>query len=316
MDKNLILDLIKVTEKAAIASALLKGNGDNKACDKAAVVAMRQAFENVYIQGKIVIGEGERDKAPMLFIGEEVGCGDTSSPKIDIAVDPLEGTSLCAYNKANSLSVIAAGLHGDLLHAPDVYMEKIAVAPYAKGLIDLDFSVEKNLRIVAKAKGVSISELMVVILDRPRHKKLIEEVRQTNARIKLIEDGDVAAAIATCIPKSGIDVLLGSGGAPEGVLAAAALRCLGGDMQARLIFSCDEEKERSKNMGITDVNKKWLLEELVKGDVLFVATGVTDGDFLKGVSFEKNIFKTYSLAMCSSSKTMRTIKTIHLKNLG
>ena len=312
MHKNLILDLVKVTEQAAIASALLKGNGDNKACDEAAVIAMRKAFEEVFIQGKIVIGEGERDKAPMLFIGEEVGCGDKLSPKIDIAVDPLEGTSLCAYNKANSLSVIAAGLSGSLLHAPDVYMEKIAVGAYAKSLVDLDFGVKKNLEIVAKAKSVKISDLMVVILDRPRHQKLIQEVRQTNAKIKLIEDGDVAAAIETSLPKSKVDILLGSGGAPEGVLAAAALKCLGGYMQARLVVSDEEQIKRCKNMGINDVNKKYHLEELVKSDVLFVATGVTDGDLLKGVSFSDNHKKTYSLALCSFSKTVRKIKTLYL----
>jgi fructose-1,6-bisphosphatase II len=311
MDRNLALEVVRITEAAALSCARLMGRGDEKACDQAAVLAMRKAFQSVQIRGTIVIGEGERDEAPMLFIGEEVGCGGESAPKVDIAVDPLEGTSLCAYGHPNSLSVIAIAEKDNLLHAPDSYMNKIAVGPKAKGLIDLDKPVLENLKIIAQAKGVYVEDLTVVILERPRHKDLINEVRKTGAKIKLIYDGDVSAAIATCMPDSGIDILLGSGGAPEGVLSAAALRCLGGDMQTRLIISSKEQEERCHQMGIKDINKKWYLEELAKGDVMFAATGVTDGEMLKGVRFIIKGAKTHSLVMRSTCGTIRTIETEH-----
>lgn len=311
MDRNLALEVVRVTEAAALSAARLMGRGESAAADQAAVNAMRQAFESLSIRGKVVIGEGERDEAPMLYIGEEVGCGDSSDPEVDIAVDPLEGTALCSLGRPNALAVIAMAQRGKLLHAPDIYMDKIAVGPHAKGVVDLDKSPRQNLAAIADAKGVYIEDLTAVILERPRHHDLIEEVRRAGARVQLISDGDVSAAISTCIPGSGIDVLFGIGGAPEGVLAAAALRCVGGDMQARLVINAAKEKERCEAMGISDVTKKWHLEELAAGDVMFAATGVTNGDILKGVRYFRGGAQTHSLVMRSRSGTIRMIETKH-----
>jgi fructose-1,6-bisphosphatase II len=281
MDRNLALEVIRVTEAAALSAARLMGRGESRAADQAAVNAMRHAFESVSIRGRVVIGEGERDEAPMLYIGEQVGCGDNDDPEVDIAVDPLEGTNLCALGRPNALAVIAMAGRGKLLHAPDIYMDKIAVGPHAKGVVDLEKSPTKNLMAIANAKGVYVEDLTAVVLERPRHHNLIEEIRHAGARVQLISDGDVSAAISTCIPGSGIDVLFGIGGAPEGVLAAAALRCVGGDMQARLVVNNKSEEERCHKMGIHDLSKKWHLEELARGEVVFAATGVTNGDILK-----------------------------------
>lgn len=311
LDRNLALEVVRVTEAAALASARLMGRGDKDNADQAAVTAMRLAFEDVQVRGTVVIGEGERDEAPMLYIGEPVGGGDEHDPEVDIAVDPLEGTNLCAYGHPNALSVIALAERGNFLHAPDTYMEKIAVGAWAKGIVDLDKSPTENLRALAEAKGVPVSELTAIILERDRHKKLIAEVRAAGARIKLITDGDVSAAIATCLPETGIDILFGSGGAPEGVLAAAALRCVGGDFQGRLMFRNDGERERALAMGITDLDKKYSLHELAKGDVMFAATGVTSGDLLKGVRFLKHGATTHSLVMRSKTGTIRFIEAEH-----
>lgn len=311
MDRNLALEVVRVTEAAALSAARLMGRGDKDAADQAAVTAMRQAFESMVIRGTVVIGEGERDEAPMLYIGEKVGCGDSKDPEVDIAVDPLEGTNLCAYGRPNALSVIAMAEKGKLLHAPDIYMAKIAVGPAAKGVIDLNKTPTQNLKAIADAKGVYVEDLTAVILERDRHLDLINEVRKAGARVHLISDGDVSAAISTCMEDSGIDVLFGIGGAPEGVLAAAALRCVGGDMQARLVPRNEQERERCHAMGIQDENQIWHLEELAQGDVMFAATGVTTGDFLKGVRYFRGGAKTHSLVMRSRSGTIRVVETEH-----
>ncbi len=311
MDRNIGLEAVRLTEAAAIASARVMGRGDEKEADQAAVDAMRKAFNELNIRGTIVIGEGERDEAPMLFIGEKVGRGDASDPEVDIALDPLEGTTITATGGPNALSVIAMADKGNLLNAPDTYMEKIAVGPSARGAIDLNKTPSQNLRAIADRKGVYVDDLTVVILDRPRHEKLIAEVRLAGARIKLIGDGDVAAAIATCFPETGVDVLMGTGGAPEGVIAAAAIRCVGGDMQGRLAPRNEKEIERAKKMGIPDVKKIFVAEEMAKGNVIFAATGVTFGDFLKGVRFFKGGAETQSVVMRSSTRTIRYIETTH-----
>lgn len=311
MDRNLALEVVRVTEAAALSASRLMGRGEKDAADQAAVTAMRSAFESVHVRGTVVIGEGERDEAPMLYIGERVGSGDASDPEVDIAVDPLEGTNLCAYGRPNALSVIAMAERGKLLHAPDIYMSKIAVGPSAKGVIDLDKSPRENLMAIAQAKGVYVEDLTAVILERERHEGLIAEVRKAGARVHLISDGDVSAAISTCIDSSGIDVLFGIGGAPEGVLAAAALRCVGGDLQARLVVRNDQERERCHHMGIRDVDRVWHLEELASGDVMFAATGVTSGDILRGVRYFRGGAKTNSLVMRSRSGTIRNIETDH-----
>jgi fructose-1,6-bisphosphatase II len=311
MDRNIGLEAVRLTEAAAIYSARLMGRGDEKAADQAAVDAMRKAFNELNIRGTIVIGEGERDEAPMLYIGEKVGRGAPEDPEVDIALDPLEGTTITATGGPNALSVIAMADKGNLLNAPDTYMDKIAVGPTAKGAIDLEKSTAQNLRVIADRKGVYVDDLTVIILNRPRHEKLISEVRATGARIKLIGDGDVSAAIATCFPEAGVDVLMGIGGAPEGVIAAAAIRCMGGDMQGRLKPRNDKEIERAKKMGIPDVNKVFTLEELAKGHVLFAATGVTSGDFLRGVRFFKGGAETNSVVMRSKSRTIRYIQSRH-----
>jgi fructose-1,6-bisphosphatase II len=311
MDRNIGLEAVRLTEAAAIYSARLMGRGDEKAADQAAVDAMRKAFNEMNIRGTIVIGEGERDEAPMLYIGEKVGRGDANDPEVDIALDPLEGTTITATGGPNALSVIAMADKGNLLNAPDTYMDKIAVGPAAKGAIDLTKSPSQNLRAIADKKGVYVDDLTVIILNRTRHEKLIAEVRSTGARIKLIGDGDVSAAIATCFPETGVDVLMGIGGAPEGVIAAAALRCCGGDMQGRLAPRNDKEIERAQKMGIKDVKAVFALEQLAKGHVIFAATGVTSGDFLRGVRFFKGGADTHSVVMRSKSQTVRYIQSRH-----
>jgi fructose-1,6-bisphosphatase II len=309
MDRNLALEAVRVTEAAAIASARSVGFGDEKLSDKAAVEAMRAALNRMEMRAKIVIGEGERDEAPMLFIGEMVGTGD--GPEIEIAVDPLEGTTICANGMPNSISVVAMAESGGFLHAPDVYMKKIAVGADCVGVIDLSQSWTWNLERVAKAKGRKVSELTVVTLNRPRHEGLIKELRSKGCRIRLIQDGDVSAAIAAADPNSGIDVLMGIGGAPEGVIAAAALRCLGGDLQGQLIFQKDSEKERARGMGIRDFDRLYKLEDLARGDVMFAATGVTTGTFLTGVNFFKNGCQTDSVVMRSATGTVRHMTARH-----
>jgi len=311
MDRNLALEVVRVTEAAALASARLMGRGDEKAADQAAVDAMRTAFNSMNMCGTVVIGEGERDEAPMLYIGEKVGNACMNGAEIDIALDPLEGTTLTATGGPNALSVIAIASKGNFLHAPDTYMEKIAVGPRAKGAIDITKSPTENLKNIAKALKVYVEDMTVVILNRPRHQKLIDEVRAAGARIKLIPDGDVSAAIATAKEGSGVDVLMGIGGAPEGVIAAAAMKCVGGDMQGILRPRNNEEIERAKKMGIPDINRVYGIEDLAAGDVMFAATGVTDGDYLSGVRFFGGGAETHSVVMRSKTRTVRYITAIH-----
>jgi fructose-1,6-bisphosphatase class II len=308
VDRNLALEAIRVTEAAALSCARLTGRGDEKAADQAAVDAMRKAFDALPIDGTVVIGEGERDEAPMLYIGEKVGSG---GPKVDIALDPLEGTTICATGAPNALAVIAMADGGNLLHCPDTYMEKIAAGPAGKGVVDLNKTPTQNLQALAEAKRCNVEDLTVIILSRPRHEALIKEVRQAGARIRLIGDGDVSAAIATTKPETGIDLLLGIGGAPEGVLAAAALRCVGGEFQGRLAPRNNEEIERAKKMGVSDIKKKFSIEELAAGDVMFAATGVTDGDYLDGVHFFPGGATTQSVVMRSKTRTIRIINATH-----
>ncbi len=311
LDRILTLELVRVTERAAVAAARLRGQGDEKAADQVAVDAMRTELNRLPIRGTVVIGEGERDEAPMLYIGEKVGTGD--GPEVDIALDPLEGTTICAKNLPNSLAVIAIAEKGSLLYAPDVYMEKIAVGPgYPSGIVDIDAPAVENIGNLAKAKDVPVSGITACILDRPRHARLIEEVRGTGAAIRLIGDGDVAGVIHTTDPdETGIDIYFGIGGAPEGVLAAAALRCIGGQMQGRLQLNTNEKIARAGKMGISDPNKIYRIEEMAKGDVLFAATGVTDGNLLAGVKFNRDFVQTDTIVMRSSSKTIREIKARH-----
>jgi len=311
MDRNLALEVVRVTEAAALASARLMGRGDEKAADQAAVDAMRTAFNSINMCGTVVIGEGERDEAPMLYIGEKVGNACMNGAEIDIALDPLEGTTLTATGGPNALSVIAIASKGNFLHAPDTYMEKIAVGPRAKGAIDITKSPTENLNNIAKALRVYVEDMTVVILNRPRHQKLIDEVRAAGARIQLIPDGDVSAAIATAKEGSGVDVLMGIGGAPEGVIAAAAMKCVGGDMQGILRPRNNEEIERAKKMGIPDINRVYGIEDLAAGDVMFAATGVTDGDYLRGVRFFGGGAETHSVVMRSKTRTVRYITAIH-----
>lgn len=308
----MILDLVRVTEAAALDCARLMGRGDEKAADQAAVNAMRKAFDYINIRGTVVIGEGERDEAPMLYIGEKVGTWADDAPEVEIALDPLEGTTICATGGPNALSVIAMGSKGSLLNAPDTYMEKIAVGPEAKGVIDLNKSVKENMQAVADALGYKIEDLTVVILDRERHQDLIAEVRSYGARIRLIGDGDVAAAISTAEEDSGVDMLLGIGGAPEGVIAAAALQCMGGDMQGRLKPRNEEEITRAAKMGVKDINKVFTIDELaVRDKVMFAATGVTDGSMLQGVRFFGGGAITHSMAMRGKTGTIRYIEAEH-----
>ncbi len=309
MDRNFALEFVRVTEAAALESARWMGRGDEKSADRAAVEAMRKMLSSIQFDGTVVIGEGERDEAPMLYIGEKVGKG--TGQKLDLALDPLEGTTICAQGGNNAIAVIAIAEEGQFLHAPDVYMEKIAVGPSAKGAIDLKASPTENLRNIARAKHKHVEDLNVIILDRPRHADLIAEVRASGARISMIGDGDVSAAIATCKEESGIDVLMGIGGAPEGVIAAAALRCTGGDFQGRLVFRNDDERSRAKKMGISDFNKIYQIDELARGNVMFCATGVTQGTFLDGVRFTGNGAMTHSVVMRSESGTIRFIEAQH-----
>ncbi len=310
MDRNLVLDAVRVTEAGAIAAARLMGRGDEKAADQAAVDAMRRALNALDIAGTVVIGEGERDEAPMLFIGEEVGTG--KGPKIDIALDPLEGTTLTAKGAANALAVMALAEAGKFLNAPDVYMDKIAVGGgLPDQVVDIDASPAENLKSLASAKGVKVEDLVACILDRPRHEELIAKTREAGARIVLISDGDVSGVIATSQAATGIDIYVGSGGAPEGVLAAAALRCIGGQMEGRLVFRNDEERGRAQRLGIEDMNRKYTLNELAAGDVIFAATGVTDGSMLRGVRRRGATVSTESIVMRSSTGTVRTIESTH-----
>ncbi|MEZ5872668.1 MAG: class II fructose-bisphosphatase [Nitratireductor sp.] len=311
LDRILTIELTRVTERAAVAAARLRGHGDEKAADQAAVDAMRTELNKLPIEGRVVIGEGERDEAPMLFIGEEVGT--RNGPSVDIALDPLEGTTICAKNLPNSLAVIALAERGKMLYAPDVYMEKIAIGPgYPEGTIDLTLSPAENLDRLAKARGVNVSDLTACIMDRPRHARLIEEVRATGAAIRLIGDGDVAGVIHTTDPQqTGIDIYLGIGGAPEGVLAAAALRCTGGQMQGRLLLDTPEKVARARKMGVEDPNRIYSMGEMASGDVIFAATGVTDGNMLSGVRFASDSITTHTVVMRSSSRTIREIKAVH-----
>jgi fructose-1,6-bisphosphatase II / sedoheptulose-1,7-bisphosphatase len=302
-----------VTEAAALAASRWMGRGDKNAADGAAVEAMRRAFDTVAITGTVVIGEGEMDEAPMLYIGEKVGLYAKAGggPEVDIAVDPLEGTTICAKDMPNSLAVIAISERGGLLHAPDMYMDKIAIGPgYPEGIIDLDTPIAEQLEKLAKAKGVPVEQISACILDRPRHAEIIEAVRKVGAGIRLIPDGDIAGVIWCTDPQqTGVDIYLGSGGAPEGVLAAAALRCIGGQMQGRLKPSNREEVERAAKMGIPDINRKFSMQEMASGDVIFSATGVTSGSILEGVHFRGDFAETETLVMRSATGTVRRVKT-------
>ncbi|KTW00603.1 fructose 1,6-bisphosphatase [Sphingomonas yabuuchiae] len=310
LDRVLVLEMVRVTEAAAIAASTLVGRGDEKAADAAAVEAMRAALNELDMDGTVVIGEGERDEAPMLFIGEKVGTGN--GPEIDIALDPLEGTTICAKAGPNSLAVLAIAEKGHLLNAPDVYMDKIAVGPgYPAGVIDLDRSPSDNIRAIAEAKGVAAKDIVVCVLDRPRHEGLIAELRALGCGVVLIGDGDVAGVIATTDPDTTIDVYMGSGGAPEGVLACAALRCVGGQFKGRLLFRNDAERARAHKWGVTDLDKQYDLTELARGDCIFAATGVTDGSLLAGVKRRPKVMTTESVVMRASSGTVRWVKGQH-----
>ena len=311
LERVLTLELVRVTERAAVSAARLSGRGNEKAADQAAVDAMRRELNKLPIDGTIVIGEGERDEAPMLFIGETVG--NKHGPRVDIAVDPLEGTTLCAKNMPGAIATMAMAEGGTLLNAPDVYMEKIAIGPgYPIGLVDLDAPAEENIRRLAEAKGVQPSDITALILDRPRHADLIASVRKVGAAVRLITDGDVAGVIHTADPAdTGIDIYIGVGGAPEGVLAAAALRCIGGQMQCRLVLDTQEKRGRAAKMGIKDPRKKYEIADMVQGDCLFAATGVTDGALLDGVRFRKNVIETETVVMRSVTGTVRWIRAEH-----
>ncbi len=311
IERILSMELVRVTERAAVSAARWRGRGDEKAADQAAVDAMRRELNKLPIDGRIVIGEGERDEAPMLFIGEKVGNG--SGPKVDIAVDPLEGTTLCAKDMPGAIAVMAMAPAGSLLYAPDVYMDKIAIGPgYAKGVVDLDATPVDNIHSLAKAKGVNPHEINVLILDRPRHASLIEAVRSTGASVRLITDGDVAGVIFTAMQSfTGIDLYLGSGGAPEGVLAAAALRCVGGQMQGRLILDTQAKIDRARGMGVADPKRKYDMEELASDDVIVSATGVTDGALMHGVRFHGEVIETETIVYRSITGTVRRIHGEH-----
>jgi fructose-1,6-bisphosphatase II / sedoheptulose-1,7-bisphosphatase len=310
MDRNLALEAVRVTEAAALRASLLMGRGDEKAADQAAVDAMRQALNSLGIDGTVVIGEGERDEAPMLYIGEKVGTG--RGPAVDIALDPLEGTTITAKGGPNALAVIAFADQGGFLNAPDVYMDKLAVGGgLPPGVVDIDDTPAVNLRNLARAKQCDVSDLLVCILDRPRHLELIARVRETGARIQLITDGDVSGVIATSQPESGVDMYIGSGGAPEGVLAAAALQCIGGQMQGRLLFRNDDEKARAARWGVKDLNRKYSIDDLAHGNVMFAATGVTTGSFLRGVRRFAGGAYTHSVVMRSQTGTVRYIEAHH-----
>lgn len=310
MERSLSLELVRVTEAAALASARWMGMGKKDEADDAATTAMRREFENVPMDGIVVIGEGEMDEAPMLYIGEKLGQG--IAPFVDVAVDPLEGTNIVAKGTWNALSVLAIADRGNLLHAPDMYMQKIAVGPQAVGKVDINAPVEDNLKAVAQALGKDMSDLVATVLDRDRHERIIHDIRAAGARIKLISDGDVAAAINTCFPDTGVDILFGSGGAPEGVLSAVALKCLGGEIQGKLLPQNDAERERCQKMGIMDLNQVLFMNDLVKGDdAIFAATGVTDGELLKGVRFQGMRATTHSVVMRAKTGTVRFIEGNH-----
>lgn len=308
LDRRITLEVVRVTEAAAVSAFRHVGRGDETLADHAATVAMRKALNGCEIDGIVVIGEGERDEAPMLYIGEKVGTG--RGPKVDIALDPLEGTTLTAKAMQNALTVVAVAEAGTMLHAPDTYMDKIAIGPgYPEGVVDLDASAEDNIHALAKAKGVKTSEITACILDRPRHHDIIAAVRGTGAAIRLITDGDVAGVIHTADPLTGIDIYMGQGGAPEGVLAAAALQCVGGQIQGRLVFRKDEEVARAERCGITDLKKKYALTDMVSGECVFAATGVTHGSMLRGVRIENGLALTHSVVMRSATKTVRWLET-------
>jgi fructose-1,6-bisphosphatase II / sedoheptulose-1,7-bisphosphatase len=311
LERILTLEIVRVTERAAVSAARLRGHGNEKAADQAAVDAMRRELNKLPIEGTVVIGEGERDEAPMLFIGEKVGMN--AGPRVDIAVDPLEGTTLCAKNMPGAIATMAMADGGTLLHAPDVYMQKIAIGPgYGKDVIELDAPAAENIRRLAKAKGVTASAITALVLDRPRHAEIIAAIRSTGAAVRLITDGDVAGVIHAATPdETGVDIYIGTGGAPEGVLAAAALRCIGGQMQCRLILDSNEKLERAAKMGVTDPHFIYGIEDMAKGDCLFAATGVTDGSLLSGVKFRKNVIVTDTVVMRSVTGTVRYIKAEH-----
>jgi fructose-1,6-bisphosphatase II / sedoheptulose-1,7-bisphosphatase len=311
IERVLSLEIVRVTERAAVAAARLRGRGAEKQSDQAAVDAMRRELKSLTIDGTVVIGEGEMDEAPMLFIGEKVGT--KTGPKVDIAVDPLEGTTLCAKNMPGAIATLAMAEDGTLLHAPDIYMDKIAVGPgYPKGVVDLDAPAGENILNLARAKGVKPNVITAMILDRPRHADLIAAVRKAGAAVSLITDGDVAGVIHTADPdKTGIDIYLGIGGAPEGVLAAAALRCIGGQMQTRLVLDTDEKRARAAKMGIKDPRRKYEIADMVRGDCLFAATGVTDGRMLRGVRFGNDVIETETVVMRSATGTVRWIRAEH-----
>ena len=313
LNRNFSIEVVRVTEAAAIESYPWIGKGNEKAADQAAVNAMRKALNKLDINGTVVIGEGERDEAPMLYIGEKVGSG--KGPEIDIALDPLEGTTICAHGANNSLAVLAIAEKGGLLHAPDVYMQKIAVgANLPEGIINLKKSPSQNLQNIADAKNVKIADLKVIILNRPRHQDIIDEIRKSGACIQLITDGDIAAVMATSMDNGGADMYIGTGGAPEGVLAAAALRAIGGQIQGKLLFRNDDEKNRAFKIGITDLDRIYHINDLAKGDVIFAATGVTDGSMLKGVKKLNNGFYTHSVVMRSKTSTVRFVEAYHNLN--
>jgi fructose-1,6-bisphosphatase II / sedoheptulose-1,7-bisphosphatase len=307
LDRGLVMEAVRVTEAAAIAAFALVGRGDEQAADQAAVDAMRQALNELPLDGVIVIGEGERDEAPMLYIGERVGRG--VGPRVDIALDPLEGTTLTAKAMANALAVMAWAPQGTLLNAPDTYMDKIACGPgYPAGILDLDRSAADSVRALAAAKGVDPAQITVCVLDRPRHAAIIASLREAGARVSLITDGDVAGVINTADPETGVDLYLGQGGAPEGVLACAALKCVGGQFQGRLVFRNADERARAKSHGIEDLNRKYDLHEMVRADAIFVATGVTKGALLDGVWHAQGMIHTHSLVMNSSTRTVREVR--------
>lgn len=315
LDRNLALELVRVTEAAALQASLWVGRGDNEAADLAAVKAMRQALNSLTLSAEVVIGEGERDQAPLLYVGERVGQKAQEEPQMDLAVDPLEGTGICARGGYGAISVLALGPRGTLLKAPDVYMQKIAASPACAGIVDLDLPVKENIHRVAQTLGKKVTEVTVVVLDRPRHKELIQELRQLGVRILLISDGDVSAGIACAMPDSGVDMLLGIGGAPEGVITAAALKCLNAPFQGRLVFQSQAEIDRAQALGLKDLERKYDRDELVQDEVFFAATGVTLGPLLEGVKFlNQGVAKTDSLVMRSRSGTIRRIQAWHNLN--
>jgi fructose-1,6-bisphosphatase II / sedoheptulose-1,7-bisphosphatase len=311
LERILTLELVRVTERAAVSAARLCGHGNKVAADQAAVDAMRRELNKLPIDGTVVIGEGERDKAPMLFIGEKVG--NSNGPKVDIAVDPLDGTTLCAKGMPGAIATMAMAEGGTLLNAPDVYMQKIAIGPgYGTGVVELDAPPAENIRRLAKAKGVQPAQITALVMDRPRHADMIAAVQSTGAAVRLISDGDVAGVIQTTDPEnSGIDIYMSTGGAPEGVLAAAALRCIGGQMQCRLVLDTDEKRERAAKMGVTDPRTVFSIEDMVRGDCLFAATGVTTGALVSGVKFRTHVIETETIVMRSVTGTVRIIKGVH-----